>query len=90
MKNNDKSDPTQYGLSSRVKLKEISNSHITIIKDRKSRIIMKDSEVILDQAKKIQSIYPTTKVSVTTSAPICSKTRDFLKEMKIEFLELKK
>ena len=48
-------DPKQFGLSSRTYLIENKNT-ISIIIDRKSRIIMKDGKKILDQANAIQKI----------------------------------
>ena len=53
-------------------------NELFIIVDRKSRIIMKDGHRILKIVNRIQSIEKDRRVSVLTSAPVCSKTRTFL------------
>ena len=67
-----------YGLSSRVNLVR-HDDHIGIIIDRKSRIIMKDGHRIVNQAKKINTIQESN-ICLYTSAPVCSKTKEFLKK----------
>ncbi len=81
-------DPAGYGLSRRTELAGISGKHIAIVKKRKSRIVMKDGEQILHQAEAIKRKSPGIKISVMTDAPVCSKTRLFLKERGIEFMPL--
>ena len=49
-------DPKKYNLSSRVILKESSNGQIFLIINRKSRIIMKDGNRILDIIQKIKAL----------------------------------
>lgn len=71
-----------FGLSSRINLVQ-SDDHIGIIIDRKSRIIMSDGLRVLNQAKKINKIQ-NTKIRLYTSAPICSKTIEFLKKNNID------
>ncbi len=79
-------DPKKYGLHSRVVLNEKSENEIVIVIHRKSRFIMKDGERILDQAKKIQ-MKENKRISVETSAPICSKTKKFLNKKGIEIAQ---
>ena len=67
-----------FGLNSRVNLVRHVD-HIGIIIDRKSRIIMKDGHRIVNQAKKINTIQEIN-ICLYTSAPICSKTKEFLKK----------
>ena len=67
-----------FGLNSRVNLVR-HDDHIGIIIDRKSRIIMKDGHRIVNQAKKINTIQESS-ICLYTSAPICSKTKEFLKK----------
>ena len=67
-----------FGLNSRVNLVR-HDDHIGIIIDRKSRIIMKDGHRIVNQAKKINTIQES-KICLYTSAPVCSKTKEFLKK----------
>ena len=71
------------GLSIRTKLAVDDKRAHYIIKNIKSRIIMKDGKKILEIAKKIKK---ETKSSVflATTAPVCSKTKAYLKEKKIE------
>ena len=70
-------DPKKYGLHPRVKRKG-SGKEIFILIERKSRIIMKDGHKILSNVKKIEEFEPGKKVSVLSSAPVCSKTKHFL------------
>ena len=67
-----------FGLNSRVNLVRYDD-HIGIIIDRKSRIIMKDGHRIVNQAKKINTIQESN-ICLYTSAPVCSKTKEFLKK----------
>ena len=75
-----KIDPKKYNLSTRIKLFEDLNKQIVITIDRKSRIIMKDGLRVLEIAKKIKNHAKKQQVSLSTSAPICGKTKDFLKK----------
>jgi len=80
-------DPKKYNLTSRTTLYKKMDD-IFIIIDRKSRIIMKDGHRISEQAKTIWSVDPGIRVSVATSAPICTKTKESLRQVNIEVLEL--
>ncbi len=71
-----KLEPHLYGLSARTNLVQIDNS-IGIVIDRKSRIIMKDGHRIVKQAHAIQ-IKNNKPVILITSAPVCSKTKQYL------------
>ena len=71
-----KLEPQSYGLSIRTNLVRIDNS-IGIVIDRKSRIIMKDGHRILKQAHAIQ-VKENKPVILITSAPVCSKTKQYL------------
>ena len=84
------SNPKKFGLSSRAVLGQYSNNNWVLIKDRKSRVIMKDGRQILEQIQIIKNKEPKTKVSLATNAPVCGKTTKFLKERGIEILYLKK
>ena len=80
-------DPKKYNLTSRTTLyKEMKD--IFIIIDRKSRIVMKDGYRISEQAKSILSTEPGIRIRVATSAPMCSKTKEYLRQVDIEVLEL--
>ena len=73
-----KVDPKQYNLFQRVDLRQEKPNDIYIVINRKSRIIMKDGIKILEMVKKINKIDRNKRVSVLTSAPVCSKTKQFL------------
>jgi len=81
-------DPRKYNLSPRIRLQQNSINDLFIVIDRKSRIIMKDGYRIVEIVNSIQSAEKNSTVSVLTSAPVCSKTRQFLSERKIEIKEL--
>tara|TARA_Y100001970_G_C13954000_1_gene709703 strand:+ start:537 stop:791 length:255 start_codon:yes stop_codon:yes gene_type:complete len=70
-------NPKKFNLSSKIKLKK-DEKGIFIILERKSRIIMKDGRRLLGIVKKIKEIEPNERISVLSSAPICSKTKYFL------------
>lgn len=70
-------DPRIYDLPSRTKLKK-SEKGVFVVIDRKSRIVMKDGHRIYEIAKQIQTFEVGKKISVLSSAPICSKTKKFL------------
>ena len=71
-----KLEPQPYGLSNKTNLVRIDNS-IGIVIDRKSRIIMKDGDRIVKQAQVIQ-VKENKPVILITSAPVCSKTKQYL------------
>ena len=79
-------DPKKYGLSTRTVLIEKEQKEIIIIINRKSRIIMKDGRKILEKARKIQQQENKT-ISVSTSAPVCNKTKQHLQKNGIEIRE---
>ncbi len=60
-----------------------SRGKIYIIKERKSRIVMKDGEKIAALAQDIGAKNPGNKLIFKTNAPLCSKTRAFLEERNI-------
>ncbi len=78
-------NPQKYNLSLGVKLQEdVSQNKLFIVFNRKSRIIMKDGFRIIKIAKKINKLDKNKTIGVLSSAPICSKTRNFLKENHID------
>ena len=81
-------DPKRYNLSSRTILRQIGKNNISIIIDRKSRIIMKDGQRIMQQVRAIHQINSKMSITVLTSAPVCSNTRAFLLEKFIYIKEL--
>jgi hypothetical protein len=83
-----KIDPATLGLPDRTVLERLGANHLALVKDRKSRIVMNDGMKIFKNAEAIWRTYPEIRISVKTSAPICSKTRAFLKERGIEVLPI--
>ena len=75
--------PSDLGLPNRTKIAVDGKGAHYIIKNIKSRIIMKDGKKILEAANKIKTEIKTV-VLFATTAPICSKTKAYLKENKIE------
>ena len=80
-------DPKKYNLTSRTILYKKTNN-IYIIIDRKSRIIMKDGYRISEQAKSILCVAPDVRIRIATSAPVCSKTKEFLLRADVEIMDL--
>ena len=83
-----KIDPKRYNLSSRLNLQQNKLNELFIIIDRKSRVVMKDAQRILETVNRIQSIEKDRHVSVLTSAPVCSKTQTFLSDNSISVKNL--
>ena len=77
--------PNEFGLSSRIKIAVDNKDNHHIIKNVRSRIIMKTGEKIYEIANQIKS---NTKggVFLATTAPICSKTKKYLEEKKINIV----
>ena len=75
----------ELSLSSRIKIAVDNKDNHYIIKNVRSRIIMKTGEKIYEIANQIKS---NTKGSdfLATSAPICSKTKKYLEEKKINIV----
>ena len=75
----------ELGLSSQIKIAIDNKNNHYIVKNVKSRIIMKTGEKIYEIANQIK---PNTKGSVflATTAPICSKTKKYLEEKKINIV----
>ncbi|WP_020588951.1 hypothetical protein [Desulfobacter curvatus] len=80
----DKIDPKLYGLPARTVLLKDDHDNFVLSIDRKSRIIMKDANAILDKADKIKKIVPGAIITLETKAPVCSKSTKFLSDNGIE------
>ncbi len=78
-----KIDPKKFGLPATTRIEHTGSTHFIIVIDRKSRIIMNDGEKILDKAAKIKASVPDAVVTVSTTAPVCSKTKRFLEEQNV-------
>ena len=80
-------DPKLFSLPPSTKLKQVGSNQFDIIIQRKSSIIMKDGKGVVAKVDKIKHHVPKAKISLRTSAPVCSKTKVFLKERGISVLE---
>ena len=83
-------DPKKFGLPARTVLEQISSDAISIVMQRKSRIIMADGKKIVEKARKIQDVLPEVAISLKTSAPICRKTVIFLEGEGVKVILLSK
>jgi len=79
----------EYGLNTRTVVGQFDNL-IVLIKDRKSRIIMKDGRQILEQVDSINKHETDTQIGLATNAPICGKTIKFFEEKGLEVYQLEK
>jgi len=79
-------NPSDYGLGKRINIVQISDGHLGIMKKRRSRIIMKDSQKIMDIANALCKKEPQSSISLIISGPICSKTIKFLKSNLIDIV----
>ena len=75
-----KLNPKKYGLSYQTSIFKKERGDVVIMKNRKSRIIMKDGYKILETARKIRTIEKSVKITLQTNAPMCSKTKRYLEK----------
>ena len=85
-----KVDPRFFNLSNRINIQENDKNEVFFIIDRKSRIIMKDGVRIFNQTQKVKEKRPNARFFLKTSAPVCSKTKKYLKQKNIEVSDIKK
>jgi len=76
----------RFGLNSRVKLEIINKNHLGILKQIKSRIILKDAEKIVEQVNTIRKKDPDIKVSLICNNNICSKSTALLIKNNVEIV----
>ena len=81
-------NPKTYNLPPRTKLLENNSGSLFILIDRKSRVIMKDGHKIVKIAEDIKKINQNKKISLLTSAPVCSKTKKYLLKYSVSVLAL--
>ena len=75
----------ELSLSSRTKIAVDNKNNHYIVKNVKSRIIMKTGEKIYEIAKQIKANAKGI-VFLATTAPVCSKTKKYLEEKKINII----
>ena len=78
-------DSKSVGAPTRSVIGQDNNNHLYIIKNIKSRIIMKDGHKIVEAVKQIKN-KTNTSVSLATTAPVCSKTTRLLNENDIKII----
>lgn len=71
-------DAKQLGVSPKTKIID-HGAFIAIVVERKSRLIMKDGEKIIEKAKAIQKV-KNRPVYLQTAAPVCRKTKTHLEK----------
>ena len=83
-----RADSEAFGLQRRTIIENIGSATMAIVITRKSRIIMADGRRIVADAAKIMKAKPGTRVVLKTTAPVCSKTKQFLSEHRIEVIDV--
>ena len=78
-------DSKSVGAPTRSVIGQDNNNRLYIIKNIKSRIIMKDGHKIAKAVKQIKD-KTNSSVSLATTAPVCSKTTRFLNENDIKII----
>ena len=81
-------DPRTYNLPQRTKLLQDNAGSLFVLIDRKSRVVMKDGHRVVKIAEDIKKVNQNKKVSLLTSAPVCSKTKKHLLKCSIPVLAL--
>ena len=76
----------KYGLAKRIKLEEIDNTTVGIVKLIKSRIIQKDAKKIIEISNQIKSIDALKNTALVCTENICSKSKKLLGDNKIEII----
>ena len=79
-------DPKKFGLPGKTVIEDIGDNHYVLVVDRKSRIIMADGKKLVAKAEKIKDAEPGIKISLRSTAPVCSKTIRFLADQGIDLL----
>jgi hypothetical protein len=82
-------DPRSFGLPPRTVLEQVDPNTLAIVINRKSRIIMADGRKILAKATKIKEAKPGCSVLLKTTAPVCSKTVQFLEEQGVAVVRVR-
>jgi len=79
-------DPKKFGLPGKTVIEDLGDNHYVLVVDRKSRIIMADGKKLLEKAEKIKAVEPGTKISLRSTASVCTKTIRFLADQGIDLL----
>ena len=79
-------DPKRFGLPPKTVIEKLGENHYALVINRKSRIIMADGKKLVEKADKMKALEPGTKISLRSTAPVCSKTIRFVADHGIELL----
>ena len=79
-------DPKSVGLGPRDAVIQIDTDHYALFIDRKSRIVMADAKRIIEKVQILSRCFPEARISVKTTAPVCSKTNAVLKSRHIDVI----
>ena len=77
-------DPKTFGLPATTRILKTGADVYRIVVKRKSRIVMKDGQKLLEKAEKIKAHLPRARIGLETTAPVCSKTKQFLESRGID------
>jgi hypothetical protein len=80
-------DSKTFGLSAGTTLEQIDEDTLAILIKRKSRIVMTDGKKLLDKAARIRTVRPELHVVLKTTAPVCSKTLQFLEKNNLRVIK---
>ncbi len=82
-------NPLYFGLSTQIKLENLGNNRLGILKVIKSRIIQKDAAKIVAIANQLKSVTPNVEVTLICTRNICSKSIALLEKegVGIRFVE---
>lgn len=83
-----KVNAVKFGLTSRTELEKIGRNHYSIVVKRKSRLLMKDGEKILEKINVMREFVPGARVDLATNAPVCGKAAQYLKEHNIDIIKM--
>jgi len=79
-------DPKTFDLPGKTIIEELGKNHYALVLERKSRVIMADGKKLVAKADKIKKVLPGIKVSLQSTAPVCSKTIRFLADHGINLI----
>ena len=83
-----KINAVKFGLPGRTDLEKTGRNHYSILIKRKSRILLKDGEKIIEKIKILHEFVPGAKIDLMISSPICSKAVQLLKDNAIDIVRI--
>ena len=83
---NNSIDPKEFGIMGKTVIEQVGKNHYAIVISRKSRLIMADGRKLLEKCNRIKKARPGVKLSLKTATPVCSKTKTFLSNHRIDII----